>query len=97
MLNIIRGDSLNYTCEYRDDCNRLIDLTDAEITAFVETPDQSFSHNLIITKLDQNINKGKFIIDGDTSSWPIGQLLLRTSRTQYGKKSTVSTKLKVCA
>lgn len=97
MRNIIRGDSLGYLGEYRDDCNHLIDLTNIEIGALVETPDQSFSQNLNITKLDQDINKGKFLIDADTSTWGVGQLILRIYRIENGAKHTVFTKISVGA
>ncbi len=96
MMTLIRGDTFSHIAEYRDDCNRLIDLTDNIIIGSVEAPDQSWSENLIITVFDQTINKGKFVIAAsDTSLWRVGEMVLRVSRMVDGAKSSTVTKFKV--
>lgn len=95
MNPIIRGDTWNLTLEYRDRCNRLIDLTDTEVTASVELPDQTWSQNITVTVLDQTINKGKALINADTQNWHVGEMRLKVTRTKFGVKKSSIAKIKV--
>ncbi|WHP05805.1 MULTISPECIES: hypothetical protein [Acinetobacter] len=95
MNPIIRGDTWNLTLEYRDRCNRLIDLTDTEVTASVELPDQTWSQNINVVVLDQAINKGKALISADTESWRVGEMRLKVTRTKFGVKKSSIAKIKV--
>lgn len=95
MNPIIRGDTWNLTLEYRDKCNKLIDLTDTEVTASVELPDQTWSQNITVTVLDQTINKGKALINADTQNWHVGEMRLKVTRTKFDVKKSSIAKIKV--
>lgn len=95
MNPIILGDTWNLTLEYRDKCNKLIDLTDTEVTASVELPDQTWSQNITVTVLDQTINKGKALINADTQNWHVGEMRLKVTRIKFGTKKSSIAKIKV--
>ena len=95
MNPIIRGDTWNLTLEYRDKCNKLIDLTDTEVTASVELPDQTWSQNIAVTVLDQAINKGKALINADTQNWHVGEMRLKVTRIKFDVKKSCIAKIKV--
>ena len=95
MNPIIRGDTWNLTLEYRDKCNKLIDLTDTEVKASVELPDQTWSQNIAVTVLDQAINKGKALINADTQNWHVGEMRLKVTRIKFGTKKSSIAKIKV--
>ncbi len=77
---------------FADDLN---DLTDTEVTASVELPDQTWSQNIAVTVLDQTINKGKALINADTQNWHVGEMRLKVTRIKFGTKKSSIAKIKV--
>ena len=80
-LNIIRGDTFNYSCRFDNENDEPIDLTNTNFEAVIETLSQSWQQPLIVTKADQIAHKGDFFISAEsTSDWSIGDLQIRLTR-----------------
>lgn len=95
-LSINQGDTFSKLAFYRDAKKKLIDLSDIEFTAWIETPDKVFHYDLTATKLDQTTNKGAVIFAAEnTSTWPVGAMNLFVQQTVAGATETMSARFAV--
>ena len=95
MFEHTRGDDFSKAGVFRNSKTRLpIDLSDMEVFARVETPDQSWSEDLVATKLDQTSNTGGVVVasSASTDEWPIGTLRLVVWRVIDGKKRSLKSR-----
>lgn len=80
-LNLIRGDTFSYHCHLDNSEDEPIDLTNTDFDATVETLSQSWQQLLIVTKADQIVHKGDFLLSADnTGEWLIGELQIKLTR-----------------
>lgn len=87
----VRGDTFAKTGTFRDAKKQPLDLSQTEVFAKVETPDQSWSEQLLVNVLDQTSNRGVLQIQsvGLTVDWPIGALRLIVWRVVGGAKRSL--------
>lgn len=93
MSRIIRGDSFGPVGLWTVETSPL-NLTDSIIEVQVHTLDYKFSQTLVCNVLDQTIptNVGKFsIVPVSTETWPLGEIVLKISRTTSGVKTSMKT------
>jgi hypothetical protein len=87
----MRGDTFAKTGTFRDAKKKPLDLSQTEVFAKVETPDQSWSEELLVNILDQTSNRGVLQIQsvGTTDNWPVGVMRLIVWRVVGGAKRSL--------
>lgn len=97
-FSFIRGDTFSQVGTYCNNAKRPIDLTDIDLEASLYSADGTFNEALTVDKLDQVANKGKFVMSAsDTTSWPLGVLNFKVSKTVAGVKTSLILQCEVTA
>lgn len=84
-IQIKRGDTLYLVCTYTDNNDTPIDLTNVSIEVKVMSSTKQHMTSLVITKLDQVTNTGKFTITSPVGyQLPIGKHYFDIQYTESG-------------
>jgi hypothetical protein len=84
-IKLKRGDTLYLVCTYSDNNDVAIDLTNVSIESNVMSSVKEHITALVITKLDQVTNTGKFSITAPVGfTFPVGKHLFDIQYTENG-------------
>lgn len=91
-LIVKRGDDLYLVCTYTDANDVLIDLTSVQIESKVMDTLRNHVTDLVVTKLDQATNKGKYTVTYPLGFYPVvGSYLWDIQYTESGFKQSTET------
>lgn len=91
-INIKRGDTLYLVCTYTDNSDVPVDLTSVGIESKVMTSTKIHYLDLVVTKLDQITNKGKFTITKNpTDVLEVGKYFWDIQYTESGLVQSTET------